>query len=250
MFRSFDWTAFGFALFVFGLALSMAWALGRYKITDSLGFVMIVVLPIAAYGIASGYVAKITVPGGWAAEFRAVATDTIKPSRLEDEVQDLSIFEKADPAQIEEYRRQIEVGKPIAISLSLGRVGYYSPHVIGEYVRTFLVYDPDLTVIFLDPAGKFVASTNGNALLAALSLQGFDQMLSNAIETGDLDRIAELVVFSREFVVDETTNAEALRKMVAAGVDSIIKIDASGLPIGLVRRDEIISRLMVKLAES
>ena len=146
---------------VLALALAMAWALRRFQITDSLGFVMIVVLPLAAYGIASGYVAKISVPGGWAAEFRQVAAAQIRPAPLADEVEDLAIIEKGGLSAIQTYRDSVEIGKPIAISLSIGRQGYYSEQAIAEYIRAFLTFDPNLTVIFVEnQGGRFVASAH------------------------------------------------------------------------------------------
>jgi predicted transcriptional regulator len=46
----------------------------------------------------------------------------------------------------------------------------------------------------------------------------------------------------------DTTNAEALRMMLADGVDSIVKTDERGRAIGIVRREVIVSQLLVKLA--
>ena len=250
-FESMNWPAFGFSVVVLALALAMAWALRRFQITDSLGFVMIVVLPLAAYGIASGYVAKISVPGGWAAEFRQVAAAQIRPAPLADEVEDLAIIEKGGLSAIQTYRDSVEIGKPIAISLSIGRQGYYSEQAIAEYIRAFLTFDPNLTVIFVEnEGGRFVASANGNSVLAALQLLDYDRRFVQAIENSDVLALRRLVVLTTNSATDDTTNAEALQMMLADGVDALIKTSADGRAAGLVRRDEIVSRLMVKLAGS
>ena len=250
MFETLDQRALGVAIFVFFLALAVAWVLKKFQVTDSVGFIALIVLPLAAYGVASGYVAKISVPGGWAAEFREIATAEIKPAKLVEEVEDLSIIEKGGISAIQQYRENLEVGKPIAISLRMGRQGYYSERAIAEYIRSFLTFDPDLTVIFVEEGSRrFVASSNGNSVLAALEIQDYDQRFLRAIEGEDLLELRRLVVLTASSVSEETTNAEALQMMVNDGVDAIIKTDGAGLPVGLVRRDEIISRLMVKLAE-
>jgi hypothetical protein len=249
MLSQIDTPALWLAVVVFVIAVVVAWALRRFQIADGVGFVTVVILPLAAYGVASGYVAKITIPGGWAAEFRQIAAAKITPSPLADAVEDLSIIEKGGIEAIQGYRENLEPGKPIAISLTLGRQGYYSQTAIAEYIRAFLTFDPNLTVIFVDQAsGQFVASSNSNSVLAAVEVEGGEQPFIRALEGGDLELLRRLVVLTTATVTETTSNAEALQAMVADGVDSIIKIDAGGTPIGLVRRDEIVSRLMITLA--
>ena len=145
MFELLDLKALIVAGLVFVVALFVAWALKRFQITDSVGFIAIILLPLAAYGVASGYVKKISAPGGWAAEFREIASAQIKPTRLADEVEDLTIVEKAGPQVLEEARARLDPGKPVAISLRVGRQGYYSEQAIATYIRAFLSFDPNLT---------------------------------------------------------------------------------------------------------
>lgn len=244
-----DSTAFGLACVVFVLAVGVAWAFRRFQITDSIGLIALIVLPLAAYGVASGYVAKISLPGGWGAEFRQIATAKIKPSPLADEVQDLNVIEKAGLSGIQQYRETLEIGKPIAISLRLGQGGYYNAAAIAEYIRAFQTFDPNLTVIFLENgSGRFVASANGNSVLAAVEVKDDENRFVRALEASDLIGLKRLVVMTTASVHEDTTNAEALKLMVDDGVDAVIKVDAAGLAKGVVRRDDIIARLMIKLA--
>lgn len=249
MLEKIDTNAAAVAVGVFLLAALVAWVVKRLNITDSVGFVALIVLPLAAYGVATGYVAKISTPGGWAAEFREIAAARIKPSPLVEEVEDIAIIEKAGVSELQRYRENIEIGKPIAISLSLGRQGYYSEKAIAEYIRAFLTFDPNLTVIFVDEAGRFAASANANAVLAALELTDYDRRFVTALENSDLLELKRLVALTTRSVDADTTNAEALRMMVTDGVDALIKTEA-GRPVGVVRKDEIVSRLMVQLAEA
>ena len=98
--------------------------------------------------------------------------------------------------------------------------------------------------------GRFVASANGNSVLAALQLLDYDRRFVQAIENSDVLALRRLVVLTTNSATDDTTNAEALQMMLADGVDALIKTSADGRAAGLVRRDEIVSRLMVKLAGS
>ena len=79
MFEFVNIPALIFAFGVFVIASGMAWVLKRFEIADNVGFVALLVLPVVAYGVASGFVSKILTPGGWAAEFREIATAEISP---------------------------------------------------------------------------------------------------------------------------------------------------------------------------
>lgn len=242
-----DGRALSLALVVFIAGCLLAWVFRRYEVTDSTGMIVLVALPVLTYGVASGFISKVTAPGGWAAEFRQVAAQVIRPARLVDEVEDLAIIEKAGLDAIREQRDAVEPGKPIAISLTLGRSGYYSEMAIAEYIRAFLTFDPNLTVIFLEPDGRFAASANGNSVLAALELQDYDQRFVRALEAADILALRRLLVLTTNSVGGETTNAEALRLMLQDGVDAMVKTEG-GRPQGIVRRDQIVSHLMLTLA--
>jgi len=244
-----DLAALGFSLAVFAVAVGVAWGLKRFQITDGTGFIILILLPFLAYGVLSGYIAKIGLPGGWALEFRQLAQAKVQPTQAPQIVDDLRVIEKGSLTNIQALRGTLVVGKPIAVSLRLGRQGYYDERVIADYIRAFLTFDPDLTVMFVsDETGAFVASANANSVLAAVEARNFDQGFVRAVEAADLAGLKQLLALTTVFVTEATTNAQALQAMVNDGVDSIIKVDAAGAAVGVVRRDAIISRLMISLA--
>lgn len=249
MFGAINTTAFVSAFVVFFCTAVAAWVVKRYEVTDSAGLLAILLLPLATYGVASGYVSKFSAPGGWAAEFRSVARARIEPTRLVEEIEDVSIIEKAGLDAIQRYRESLVPGRPVAVSLRLGRPGAYSPQVIAEYIRAFITFDPNLTVIFVeDASNRFVASSNGASVLAALDLTEGQGRFLRAMEDADVLDLRRLLVLTTSAAREATTNAEALQIMVSDGVGSLVKVDDLGRPAGIVRRDEIVSRLMLKLA--
>ncbi|MEE8454687.1 MAG: CBS domain-containing protein [Limibaculum sp.] len=247
MFDKVDYTALGVAVAVFLIAAFIAWIIKRLNITDGVGFIALVVLPLAAYGVASGYVSEITTPGGWGAKFREVAGARIEPAPLADEIEDLMIIEKGGVSAIQRYRENLTPGRPIALTLQLGRSGYYNQRAIATYIRAFLTFDPMLTVVFEEGQRRFAGSSNGNSVLAALELDD-NRRLLGAIEDADLLKLKDLIVLTTNFVTPVTTNSEALNMMLRDGVDAIVAVDDQRRATGIVRRDEIVSRLMVKLA--
>jgi len=238
------------AVFVFVFAVFTTWLLRRLKITDSVVFMALLLLPLATYGIASGALQEMTLPGGWAFKFRELAKAEVEPAPLALEIKGLDLFAKEGISGLEEYRHSLTPGKPLALTLELGRRGYYQSRAITDYIRTFLSFDPHLTVVFEDAAHGFRASSNGTSVLAALALdieRGTDNLVE-AVENADLAQMKKLVALTTQSVTPATRNADALAMMLDDGVDSIVAIDDVGRPTGIVRRDDLISRLMVKLA--
>ena len=72
--------------------------------------------------------------------------------------------------------------------------------------------------------------------------------LEQAITAGDLTRLRTLVSISEKAVDKAELNGTALKKMIDAGVKSLVAVDANGRPVGVVRRDRIVAKLVASLA--
>ena len=193
---------------------------------------------------------EISAPGGWGAKFRELAGDQIKPVPLAADIEDLSIIEKGGIDAIQRHRQNLIPGRPIALTIQLGCQNYYSQRAIVAYIRAFLTFDPALTVVFEEEQRCFAGSSNGNSVVAALELEleSGNQRFLSAIESADVLKLKDLIVLTTTSVTPATINSEALEMMLRDGVDSVVAVDERRRATGIVRRDEIVSRLMVKLA--
>lgn len=234
------------AVLVVGLALALA--LRLVGIADGTIFIALLVLPLIVYGVASGMVKEFTAPGGWGAKFREVATDVVDPSSLAIDVDDLQTVEKSSVSNLELFTNRLRRGEPVALSIQLGRQNYYSAKAISKYISALLNFDPALTVIFKGTDGRFVASVDGMTLLAALSGSNNGRVLLGSIERENIDEMQKILGFTTETASPNTSNASALALMLENGMKSIIVVDGESRPIGVVRRDDIVARLLVKLA--
>ncbi|WP_172329325.1 CBS domain-containing protein [Mangrovicoccus sp. HB161399] len=240
-----------------GLALAALLALAaanqHYKVTDTLGLLSAILLPLAIYGIATGRIAEISGPGGWGAVFRLEAKSPAIARSLQEPTEDEKIFlyGKGSLAQLARFRERLQPGKPVGLSLMLGRGGYLAD-AIETYLRTFIAFDPALTVLFREKdSGKVVAAADGTRLLALLSVDELRQPFMDMLGSqGDGAGLSELLQVTREFAEHSTTNAEALRLMMDTGLESLPKLDANGEPIGIVRRSDITGRLLLRLADA
>lgn len=246
-----DVTALWAAGIILALGLVLALGLKWTGIQDGVTFIALMVLPLVVYGVASGMVAEFSAPGGWGAKFRDVAGNAVDPAPLEAdaeaEFERLSIVEKRGMSALEAHRATLEPGEPVAMTLVLGRSGY-TPQASARYARVLLSVDPGLTVIFVDAEGRFVASASGASMLAALENEEQGWELIEAIGAGDIARVEEHVGLTTESLEAGTTNAEALEAMLGIGASSLVVVDESERPVGVIRREDIVAKMLVKLA--
>ena len=74
--------------------------------------------------------------------------------------------------------------------------------------------------------------------------------LVQAIEDGNIDQVGEQILLQYTSIPLGVSNATALRKLIDSGVDAMIAIDNRAKPVGIVRRDDIMAQMLVKLAPS
>ncbi|WP_146770353.1 hypothetical protein [Mesorhizobium hawassense] len=168
------------AVLVTGLAL--AYGIKRFSLGDSVTLIALMIIPLLAYGVVSGDISEFTAPGGWGAKFREEAKRTIDPVPISSSIVEGEFVAKGDFVQLENVDRNLAPGEPVSMTLQLGRGDYYQAPVVAEYIRVLSQHDPDMSVVVIDPAGKYVASAKGSVVLAQLtnpkSSDQADQLMS------------------------------------------------------------------------
>ncbi|TIT83613.1 MAG: hypothetical protein E5W56_01665 [Mesorhizobium sp.] len=147
--------------------------------------------------------------------------------------------------------RNLAPGEPVSMTLQLGRGDYYQAPVIAEYIRVLSQHDPDMSVVVIDPAGKYVASAKGSVVLAQLTdTRNPDQtyQLMDALRGSNPSAILKIGGFSDKSIADTASNVEALRKMQSENTARLVAVTPARAPEGVVLRDMIVTRLLVELA--
>ena len=88
--------------------------------------------------------------------------------------------------------------------------------------------------------------TEGTTMLTLLRNQG--QPIRNALAGANKELFVTLPGFHTNNIKATDSNAIALEKMRQQNARSIVLINNEGTPIGVVKRDDIVSRLLEKLA--
>lgn len=228
--------------------------LGRGEGLGDLAFIALVVVPLIAYGIGSGMVQEFTAPGGWGAKFHEVARETVDPRPTTEaagvDVEDLSIVTKGGPSTLMRQMRKPVPDRNVALTLTMGR--RYSADWVQTYLSSLLSQGSGLSVVLLDDDNRHLASTSGPKLLTAMRAddgQTADDLIDAiALPAPEgLEQLGNLVALNRDTLSPDATNADALRKMVEADLQAMIVVGADGRLAGIVRRDDIIAKLLLKL---
>ncbi|TIW82403.1 MAG: hypothetical protein E5V52_11820, partial [Mesorhizobium sp.] len=151
------------------IGIVLAYGIKRFSLGDSVTLIALMIIPLLAYGVVSGDISEFTGPGGWGAKFREEAKKTIDPIPISSSIVEGEFVAKGDFVQLENVDRNLAPGKPVSMTLQLGRGDYYQAPVIAEYIRVLSQHDPDMSVVVIDPAGKYVASAKGSVVLAQLT---------------------------------------------------------------------------------
>jgi CBS domain-containing protein len=235
---------------VVGVALAIA--INRMKLGDSATFIALLLTPLLVYGIASGKVQEFTAPGGWGAKFREAAQATVTPTALtplSQAVQQFDIIAKGGLAELQGLGAKLQRNKPIALTFQLGQQGY-DADITSKYIEFLLLTDPQMNVLILDQERRFVAMIEATTMLTLLKVPDQGRQVMGAISGNRKDYLINLPGFHVNTVKATDSNVTALEKMRAENTQAVVVVDNDNHPTGVVKRDDIVARLLEKLATS
>ena len=240
--------ALAIGIFLVGLVLAVSFKV--WGVGDSATFIAVFIIPLLVYAIASGMVQEFTAPGGWGAKFREVAQEQVTPAAavgLADEVQKLELIEKAGLEALPNLQANLPKDRPIALTFQLGQHGYNTDAAI-KYVQALLIADSEMTVVILGADRRFVAMTEGTTFVTLLGAPGLGQRIAAALNNADRNFLLSLPGFHTNTIKTSDNNTAALEKMRTQNARAIVVVDGDNRPVGVVKRDDIVARLIEKLA--
>jgi hypothetical protein len=237
------------AIGAFIAAFIVAAVIKKQEIGDSATFIALLLTPMIVYGVASGKIQEFSAPGGWGAKFREAAQAAVTPTAistpLNEVVQQFEEIKKGGLAELQGLGAKLSRDKPIALSFQLGKPGY-DADVATKYIEFLLLTDREMMVLILDENRHFVAMTEGTTMLTLLKNQG--PQITSALTGNNKAFIVNLPGFHTNSIKATDSNAVALEKMRQQNARAIVVVDDQGTPTGVVRRDDVVSRLLEKLA--
>jgi len=242
------WAIF-IALGALVIGMALAFVINRLKLGDSATFIALLFTPLLLYGVASGKIQEFSAgSSGVSAKFREIAESKVTPVSEQIHPVEPEIIEKGSTAALLSTAQRLPRNKPAALSLQLGRSNYYSVAATTQYIEALTRVDSDLTVLIVDHDGKFVASAEAATALGYLKdpIQG--QRLIDAIGSADTNYLKTLPGLVFESLSEKTTNSDALQRMRELNTKTMVVVDESGKPRGIVKRTDIVAHLLESLA--
>ena len=134
-----------------GLAMVVLIALNRLLgAVDGATFIGTMIVPLLVWALASGRLEEFSGPGGWGAKFREEARSLVEAGDLLTDVDELQLVEKGSSRNLQRAVARLDPKVPNALTLRVGRSGYYAADAILEYLSAMTTLGPSTYVVFVD----------------------------------------------------------------------------------------------------
>lgn len=212
--------------------------------------VSLLLIPVLVYVIITGKLEEFKAPGGLEAKFVKVAnesvsaaSETVKPS-----VEDMQIIRKSSSALLDKKREEINEAQPIVMIMELGKGGYERDLALG-YLEVLSQFRNFKFVVFVDTSNRFLGYMPSWAAKGLLVKNELGGEFINVINTGRTSDLFRYPGFVTETISTQWTNADALHEMTRQNLEALVVIDENKQLIGVVEREQILSRMMLSLVK-
>ncbi len=240
------------SLFFLAPGLFVIWiANSHLGIKGDAVFVSVLVLPVLIYLIVSGRLKEFKGPGGLEAKFAETATETVNPAyeSVEPSTEEMQVAAKEGFRALQKRKQDLDESRPIAMTMVLGKQGYYSRDAVLAYIESLSQYRNFKFVVFLDDKSRFVAYMPFWAVRSLLQTAGGEDFISTINEGRLMDLFKVPGIIKDPIFVDET-NAQALKKMMDQNLEALVVVDKNKALKGIVERDYILSAMILSLTPS
>ena len=243
-----------FSLLFLGLGVFVLWVanyLLQHDPATSMGDVVLVsllVMPILIYAIISGSLTELKGPGGVGATFNAVATAPVSDTTAHDRVsveEDSLILAKGGVEELERQVRNLDENRASVMTVTFGGA-QYTPEALLEYVEAFWRSRNFKFVVILDRDGRFLAYMPAWAAKNLLSSPGRSEEFVKVLNEGRQELFSYLGIV-RKTISASSTNAEALREMMAKDLEALVVTNEDSRLKGIAEREQILTKMVLDM---
>jgi hypothetical protein len=238
------------ASFFLLLGLAVVWFARKVAgVQDGAVLAAFVIVPALLYLALRGSLAELRGPGGWAATFIRVARARVSAAgETLDVSEDVQIIEKESMAGLTNRVSTLRPDQPILMTITLGKV--YTDTEIQGYLQTLSSFPRVRLVVLLDGSGVFVACMSPVELGGLMRSNALSASFLQAVSRGDTREVLLYPGTLRHIVPTSATNADALSAMTASNLGPIAVLDEGRRLRGVVEREQLVSKLVLSLANA
>jgi hypothetical protein len=160
---------------------------------------------------------------------------------------DHQIPAKGGTRELERSIKSVNEIRPIAMTVTFGG-GRYTREALSEYLEALARLKNFKLVVFLDRNERFLACMSPWAAKQRLNVPGLAEEFVRVINEGSKDLFYFPGVV-RKTISIRSTNAEALREMVAHNLDAIAVTDETNRLRGIAEREQVLGRMVLALTQ-
>lgn len=245
-------TAIFASILFLALGLISIWITkGVLDIKGDAVFVSLLLFPILVYMIFSGRLKEIRAPGGLEAKFVDVAEKPVEATfePIEASVEDMSVVEKGGMHEMKKTFRKIDESKPIVLTLTLNKGGYYDRLAILEYIKGLSQYRNFKFVVILGQDNKFVAYMPAWRFSQILEMDSLGNELIAVINSDRIQELQQYPGIVTKTITTKETNIQALKEMSKQNIEALVVVGEDGRLCGVIEREQVLSRLMLTMAK-
>jgi hypothetical protein len=221
----------------------------RMNIDDKTIFVSVLFIPVLVYVILSGRLKEFKGPGGIEAKFAEAAKESISPAseKIEPSIDEMQIVVKEGIRALQEKKQELDEGKPIIMTMTLGKSDYYRRNAVLEYIEVLSQFRNFKFVVFIDDNNRFVAYMPAWSLKGLLSKEQLGREFIDIVNGGRSQALFSFPGVVRETISTKSTNAQALQEMTKQNTEALVVIDENRNLKGVIEREQVLSKMMLVL---
>lgn len=241
--------AIGTAILFLATALLAVWlAMRILKIENTGVLVVLLLIPAVTYLIVSGRLGEFKAPGGLEAKFVLAASQPVRvTTTVEPLLQPVQLTERGSREQLSNKLARISGSKPVVLTVKLGKS--YDREDWLTYVNALLDKTPVVFAVLVDSQDRFIAYMTASSIREQLQNVALGGELIRLIAGGAVEKIVKFPGVETEVPSTEDSAIDALRIMKKQELNSLIVINQDQRIVGIVGLEDIISQIILDLAE-
>jgi len=236
------------ATFFLLLGLGVVWFARKVAgVNDGAVLSVLVIIPALLYVVLHGDLTEFRGPGGWAATFRVTKATVSFGAQNLDILDDPQLLAKGSVAELDRRVQAFDQDQPVLMTITLGED--YSVTALETYLERLNHLPRFKLVAFLDKPGRFIGCASPAGILSLMQDSALARSFLDAVKNEDVAQVFRYPGMLKSVIPAETTNTQALDAMSRHGLSALAVVDDDRRIKGVVEREQLMSKLILSLAE-
>lgn len=214
-------------------------------------YIAFLIFPILIYMVVSGRIVEFKA-FGTEAKFSELAQKTIEPTleTIEASIREMEMLAKGGLSQLQRTQKSLSESTPVTLTLSLKRLPghYYTIEALKAYIKALSQYRTFKGVVILNENEEYELYFPTQVIIRILEIRDNERFI-DYINSSSIRELKHYPGAVTEKLTKHSTNIDALEKMTLQNSDTFVIVGEDRKPIGIVEREQIISKLLLAMAK-